>query len=54
MIKPTIMKIIPMIMAMMALILGPPGAFINRARLGFRKAPIPNNIGNIPPKIMRL
>ncbi|MEA2055772.1 MAG: hypothetical protein U9O49_02945 [Candidatus Thermoplasmatota archaeon] len=51
--KPTTMNITPIIIDMMALILGPPGAFMNRAILGFKKAPIPNNKGNIPPKMMR-
>ena len=52
-VKPTNTNIAPIIIDMMALILGPPGAFMNRARLGFKKAPIPNNKGNIPPKMMK-
>ena len=52
-INPMIMKTIPIIIDTIALILGPPGAFMNRARLGFKNAPIPNNKGNNPPKIMK-
>jgi len=41
-------RIIPAIIEIIALNLGPPGAFIHRARFGLRNAPMPNNAAITP------
>ena len=48
MMRLSIIKIMPVIMAIIALILGPPGEFIHRARFGLRNAPMPNNVAIMP------
>jgi len=50
MIRLSIIKIIPVIVATIAFITGLPGALIHRARFGFINAPIPN-IATIMPTI---
>ena len=50
MMRLSIIKIMPVIMAIIALILGPPGEFIHRARFGLRNAPRPNKT-TITPEI---
>ena len=42
MIKPNMIRIIPAAIAIIAFIMGDPGALIHRARFGFRNAPMPN------------
>ena len=41
-------RMIPLIIAIIALSLEPPGALIQRAILGFRNAPTPNKMTTIP------
>ena len=42
MIKPNMIRITPVIIAIIAFIVGDPGALIHRARLGLRNVPKPN------------
>lgn len=49
---PSNMNIIPTINAMIAFNLGPPGALINRAKLGFKRVAAPKTMSNNPPKII--
>ena len=42
--KPTITRIMPVMRAIIAFSLGLPGALIQRARFGLKKAPIPKVI----------
>ena len=42
MIKPNIVRITPIAVAIIAFIMGDPGALIHRARFGLRKVPIPS------------
>jgi len=48
MIRLSIIKIIPVIVATIAFIAGLPGALIHRARFGFRNAPTPNIVTIAP------